>query len=68
LFAKLELIASNLRQSLSYAEYSILTAPPQAVALLAVKLEFMIQGIEASRSLERAATLQHFFDPKKINV
>jgi hypothetical protein len=33
-----------------------------------VKLEFMIQGIEASRSLERAATLQHFFDPKKINV
>ena len=33
-----------------------------------VKLEFMIQGIEASRSLERAVTLQNFFDPKRINV
>ncbi len=33
-----------------------------------VRLEFMIQGIEALHSLERAATLQHFFKPKKVKV
>lgn len=33
-----------------------------------VKLEFMIQGIEQARSLERVATLRRFFETKKINV
>ncbi len=33
-----------------------------------VRLEFMIQGIDASRSLERAATLQKFFAPRQINA
>ena len=33
-----------------------------------VRLEFMIQGIEQARSLERVATFRHFFEPKKINV
>lgn len=33
-----------------------------------VRLEFMIQGIEQARSLERVATLRRFYAPKKINV